>query len=185
MLRTIFAGIMGAAIALAIVFLLAGLWGCAFGAAEPWGTVSHGWDGGWKGVQSLVFLGAVFPLFFPAVALVGAAVGLAVGAVRRRQPPLETNPTKRPPPSVVKCLLWAFLWLAMWFWAIAGSLIVVCTAVSFFVDISAVVSMGDSSGEPVRTTEQKIQFLVFGALLGFLGIGFLLLCRWGYLKGPL
>jgi uncharacterized small protein (DUF1192 family) len=79
MLRTIFAGIMGAAIALASVFLLAGFWGCAFGAAEPWGMVSHGWDGGWKGVQSLVFFGTVFPLFFPAVALVGAALGLAAG----------------------------------------------------------------------------------------------------------
>jgi hypothetical protein len=73
----------------------------------------------------------------------------------------------------------------MWFWAIPGSLIVVCTAVSFFVDISGVVSMTDFSGEPVRSSEQKIHFLVFGAILGFLGIGFLLLCRWGYLNGPL
>lgn len=28
------------------VFLLSALWGFAFGATEPWGTVSHGWDGG-------------------------------------------------------------------------------------------------------------------------------------------
>jgi hypothetical protein len=133
----------------------------------------------------VVFFSAVFPLFFPAVALVGAAVGLAVRAIRQKTSPMEIKPAKQPPPSVVKCLLWAFLWLAMWFWVIAGSLIVVCTAVSFFVDISGVVSMTDFFGEPVRTTEQKIHFLVFGVLLGFLGIGFLLLCRWGYLKGPL
>ena len=65
MRRMVFAGLTGAVIALMTVFLLAELWGCMFGAAEPWGTVSYGWDGGWKGVQSLVFLGAVFLPFFP------------------------------------------------------------------------------------------------------------------------
>jgi hypothetical protein len=94
MRSTVFAGITGAVIALVMVFVLAALWGCAFGASEPWGTVSYGWDGAQKGVQSLVFLGAMFVPFFPAVALAGAATGLVVRAIRRRTPSMETNLTK-------------------------------------------------------------------------------------------
>jgi hypothetical protein len=40
-------------------------------------------------------------------------------------------------------------------------------------------------GEPVQTPQQKAVFLVLGALLGFIGIGFFWLRRRGYLKDPL
>jgi hypothetical protein len=64
-------------------------------------------------------------------------------------------------------------------------LIVVCATISFFVDLSAFVSLTDFSGKPVQTTEQRIWFLAFGAVLAFIGIGFLMLRRWGYLKDPI
>jgi hypothetical protein len=86
---------------------------------------------------------------------------------------------------MVKLVLWTLLWLAMWFFAIVGPLFVVLAAVSFFVDISPVVSLNFFGGEPVRTTEQKAVFLAVGAVLGFVGIGFLWLYRRGYLKDPL
>ena len=98
---------------------------------------------------------------------------------------METNSAKPPPePSVVKLLLWTFLWLAMWFWAIIGPLFVVAAVISFFIDISPIVDL-NLFGEPVRTTVQKVEFLALGAVLGFVGIGFLLLRRRGYLKDPL
>jgi hypothetical protein len=96
---------------------------------------------------------------------------------------METKPTK-PPPSMVKLLLWTMLWLVMWFWAILGPLFVVLATLSFFVDVSPVVGMTDFFGNPVRTTGQKIVFLAVGACLGFAGIGFLWLLRRGYLKDP-
>jgi hypothetical protein len=86
---------------------------------------------------------------------------------------------------MVKLLLWTLLWLVMWFWAIVGPLFVVFAAVSFFVDISPVVSLNLFGGEPVRTTEQKTVFLAVAAFLGCVGIGFLWLRRRGYLKDPL
>jgi hypothetical protein len=86
---------------------------------------------------------------------------------------------------MAKVVLWTLLWLVMWFFAIVGPLFVVLAAVSFFVDISPVVSLNLFGGEPVRTTEQKVVFLAVGAVLGFVGIGFLWLYRRGYLKDPL
>jgi hypothetical protein len=87
------------------------------------------------------------------------------------------------PPSMVKLILWLLLWLTMWCWAIAGPLCVVLAAVSFFVDLSPVVSIS-LFGQPVRTTEQKIALVALGAALSFVGLGFLWLrCR-GYLKDP-
>ena len=97
---------------------------------------------------------------------------------------METKPTQRPPPSMIKLILWTMLWLLMWFWAIAGSLFAVLAAVSFFVDVSPVVGMTDFFGKPVRTTEQKLVFLAAAACLGLVGIGFLWLRRRGYLKDP-
>jgi hypothetical protein len=86
---------------------------------------------------------------------------------------------------MVKLLLWTFLWLVMWFWAIVGPLFAVLAAISFFVDISDVVSLTYFDGEPVRTPQQKAIFLAVSAFIGVVGIGFLWLYRRGYLKNPL
>src|SRR4051812_19208362 len=98
---------------------------------------------------------------------------------------MDTNSTRPPSPSIVKMLLWTFLWLAMWFWAIVGSLLAVLAAVSLVVDISPVVNLTLFGGEPVRTPQQKAVLLAVGATLGLIGIGFLWLRRRGYLKDPL
>jgi hypothetical protein len=98
---------------------------------------------------------------------------------------MNTRSTTPPEPSLVKLLLWSLLWLVMWFFAIVGPLFVVLAAVSFYVDLSPVVSMTLFGGEPVRTPQQKAEFLAVGALLGFVGLGFLWLRRRGYLKDPL
>jgi hypothetical protein len=99
--------------------------------------------------------------------------------------PMDTNSSQPPPPSMVKLILWTLLWLVMWFFAIVGPFFVVLAVVSFFFDISGVVSMTLFSGEPVRTPQQKAEFLAVGALLGIIGIGFLWLRRRGILKDPL
>jgi hypothetical protein len=75
--------VIGAVAAVVSSFLIAAGYGFCFGAREPWGEVAAGWEGTQNGVKSLVFFGAVFPPFFPAVGLAGAAVGLVVRAVRR------------------------------------------------------------------------------------------------------
>ena len=97
---------------------------------------------------------------------------------------MEPHPPKRPPPSLLKLILWFLLWLVMWFWAIIGPLYVVLAVVSFFVDLSPWVSMTLPGGESVETTEQKLLFLAIGAVLGFVGLGFLWLRHRGYLKDP-
>jgi hypothetical protein len=97
---------------------------------------------------------------------------------------MENQPPKRPPPSLLKLILWLLLWLVMWFWAIIGPLYVVVVIVSFFVDVSPVVSL-NLFGEPVTTMEQKIWLLAIGGVLGFVGIGFLWLRRRGYFKDPI
>jgi len=86
---------------------------------------------------------------------------------------------------MVKLILWVLLWLVMWFWAVVGPLFVVLAAISFFIDVSPVVSLTLFGGEPVRTPQQKAVLLVMGASLGFIGISFLWLRRHGYLKDPL
>jgi hypothetical protein len=98
---------------------------------------------------------------------------------------MEKNSARPPRPSMVKVFLWTLLWLVMCFWAIIGPLFVVLGAVSFFIDISPFAEMTLFGGKPVRTPQQKALFLAVGALVGFVGIGFLWLHRRGYLKDPL
>jgi hypothetical protein len=97
---------------------------------------------------------------------------------------MEPQPPKRPPPSLLKLILWFLLWLVMWFWAIIGPVCVVLAVISFFVDLSPWVHISLIGGEPVRTTEQKILFLALGAVLSFLGLGYLWLRHRGYFKNP-
>jgi hypothetical protein len=85
---------------------------------------------------------------------------------------------------MVKLLLWTLVWLVMWFFAIAGTLCAGLAAVSFFVDLSPVVSLA-LLNEPVRTPQQKAMFLGVSGVLAGVGIGFLWLRRRGYLRDPL
>ena len=98
---------------------------------------------------------------------------------------MKTNSTRPPSPSMVKLILFTLLWLVMWFWAIIGPLFAVLAAVSFFVDLSPVVTLTCFAGEPVRTPQQKTVFLAVNAFIGLIGISFLWLYRRGYLKDPL
>src|SRR5262245_18215712 len=99
-----------------------------------------------------------------------AAQGGERSRQRRRHIPMETHSPKPPQPSMLKLLLWTFLWLVMWFWAILGPFFVVLAVVSFFVDISPFADMTLFGGEPVRTPQQKAVFLAVGALIGLVGI---------------
>jgi hypothetical protein len=98
---------------------------------------------------------------------------------------MEPKSTRPPKPSMVRLILWTFLWLVMWGWAIIGPLFVVMACVSFFVDLSPYVDMTLFNGAPVRTPQQKAIFLTVGALMGVVGIGFVWLYHRGYLKDPL
>ncbi|HEV3436699.1 MAG TPA: hypothetical protein VG122_05030 [Gemmata sp.] len=73
----------GALAAIATSFLLAAVYGCIFGASEPWGEEQNGTAGALNGVRSLIFMGMAFPPTFPAIALVGALVGLIIRLVRQ------------------------------------------------------------------------------------------------------
>jgi hypothetical protein len=91
---------------------------------------------------------------------------------------METNHPRRREPSAVLSLLWALLWLAMWFWAIIGVLFVVLGALSFFVDLNAwKISISGLDGRPVQTAEQKWLFVAAGAVTAAVGIAFLWLTR--------
>ena len=85
---------------------------------------------------------------------------------------------------MLKLILWTLLWLVMWFWAIVGPLYMVMAAVSFFVDISPYVSLTLFNNEPVQTPIEKAAYLAMGAFFGTIGIGFLVMRRFGYFKDP-
>jgi len=96
---------------------------------------------------------------------------------------MSTTPPNREPPLIL-LLLWAILWLAMWFWAIVGPLFVLLGALSFFIDLGTI-GVSISLDGPVETTKQKILFIVLGGIMGIVGIGFHLLRRYGHLRyGP-
>jgi hypothetical protein len=78
--------------------------------------------------------------------------------------------SERSMPPIVPSLLWVFLWLAMWCWAIAGPLCVVLGILSYFVDLGDVLAM------PGRDA------LSVGGVLGGVGLSFVWLRMRGYLK---
>jgi hypothetical protein len=81
------------------------------------------------------------------------------------------HPERRMPP-MGPSLLWAFLCLVMWFWAIAGPLCVLLAVASSFVDLSDVIEF------PGREAEA----LSVGIVLGAVGISFVWLRMRGYVK---
>jgi hypothetical protein len=97
---------------------------------------------------------------------------------------MDANSTNSRPPSMLKLVLWTGLWLLMCLWAIIGVFFVLLALLSFFVDISSFGSMTLFRGEPVRTTQQKVIFLLVGLGLATIGIGFLWLVRRGTIKEP-
>lgn len=97
---------------------------------------------------------------------------------------MDAKPTPASSPSMLKLILWTFLWLVMWFWAIIGSFFVVLGVLSFFVDVSRFGSMTLFNGAEVRTTQQKAEFVAVGLGIAAVGIGFLWLVRRGTVKEP-
>jgi len=83
----------------------------------------------------------------------------------------QDQPDRRLLP-VVPSLLWAFLCLVMWFWAIAGPLCVMLAVTSYFVDLRDVIEF------PGRRAEA----LSMGSVLGAVGISFIWLRMRGYIK---
>jgi hypothetical protein len=81
------------------------------------------------------------------------------------------RPERRMPP-VGPSLLWVFLCLVMWFWAIAGPLCVPLAVASNFVDLRDVIEF------PGR----EVEALSVGGVLGAVGISFVWLRVRGYLK---
>lgn len=78
--------------------------------------------------------------------------------------------SERSMPPIVPSLLWVFLWLAMWFWAIVGPFCVVLGVLSYFVDLGDVLAM------PGRDA------LLAGGVLGSVGISFVWLRMQGYIR---
>jgi hypothetical protein len=80
--------------------------------------------------------------------------------------------------------LWVLICLVMVMSAIIGLGCVILGLLSLFVDLSGFLEM-QLGGEPVRTTTQKVQFVVVGTVVASTGIGFWWLSRRGYVVGSL
>ena len=78
------AALIGAFSAFPVIFLFAAIYGAAFGMTEMWASQpSFGLKGAWNSVSLLIMLGLIFPMLFPAVALVGAAMGIVLRGLIR------------------------------------------------------------------------------------------------------
>jgi hypothetical protein len=101
---------------------------------------------------------------------------------------MENNPNQRRQLPVVLqgilLTLWVLICGLMVLSAIIGLGCVVLGLLSLFVDLSGFLEM-QLGGEPVRTTTQKVQFVVVGAVLASTGMGFWWLSRRGYVVGAL
>jgi hypothetical protein len=73
-------------------------------------------------------------------------------------------------PPIVPALLWHYLRLTMWCWAIGGTLFFVGAVASYFVDLKDLFLI------PGRDT------LLFGGVLGSVGVSFVWLRMRGYIK---
>ena len=83
MLRTVFAGILGAIAAIAAAFLVVAVLSAVGGVPvmyEP-NRATYGWEGAQDGMGWFVVIGIVLVWPFPAIALAGAAVGMIVRLV--------------------------------------------------------------------------------------------------------
>jgi hypothetical protein len=75
-------------------------------------------------------------------------------------------------PPIGPSLLWVFLCLVMWFWAIAGPLCVMLAVASYIVDLRGALEF--PGGE--------VEALSVGSVLGAVGITFVWLRMRGYIK---
>jgi hypothetical protein len=90
---------------------------------------------------------------------------------------MESRPEPPRQPSMPLMIVWVFLCLAMWGWAIIGTLIVVIGALHFAVDPN-----GDYISIEGATTQEKLKHLAIAGLLGAVGITFVCLRHLGYLR---
>jgi hypothetical protein len=86
MRRTVLAGAFGAASAVAVAFLVVAVVSAVAGVPTMFDPerVVYGWEGAQYGMLLFVVIGGVMVWPFPAIALVGAAVGVLVRRARRR-----------------------------------------------------------------------------------------------------
>jgi len=83
MLRTAFAGIIGAVAAIAVAFVVVAVLSAAGGVAvmyEP-DRAEYGWEGARYGMLLFVAVGTLMVWPFPAIAIAGAAIGIVVRLV--------------------------------------------------------------------------------------------------------
>jgi hypothetical protein len=86
MLRTMLAGALGAASAVAIAFLVLAVVSAVGGVSTMFDPerVVYGWEGARYGMLLFVVIGGLMVWPFPAISLVGVAVGVLVRRARRR-----------------------------------------------------------------------------------------------------
>ena len=86
MARAVLAGFLGALVAVALAFLTVALISAVAGVPTMFDPdrVVYGWEGARYGVLLFAFLGGAMVWPFPAMALLGAAVGLLARQARRR-----------------------------------------------------------------------------------------------------
>jgi hypothetical protein len=84
---------------------------------------------------------------------------------------MTKDTTERRTPPIVPSLLWVLLCLVMWLWAISGPLLIVGGVASYFVDLRDVLDI-----PPGR------EALLFGGVLGGVGVSFVWLRMRGYIK---
>jgi hypothetical protein len=97
MFRTVFAGIIGAIGAIAVIFLVAAVLGAVGGETVMYEdhAIPPGWEGAQNGMAMLLFIGMEMVWVFPAVALAGAAAGIIVRQVIRKRAAFEPSATDR------------------------------------------------------------------------------------------
>jgi len=87
MLRTVFAGFIGAIAAIVIAFVIVALLSAVGGVPvmyEP-DRAQYGWEGAQYGMLLFVGIGLMMVWPFPAIALAGAAIGMVVRLVIRKR----------------------------------------------------------------------------------------------------
>ena len=80
--------------------------------------------------------------------------------------------TERKMPPVGPSLLWVFLCLVMWFWAITGPVCVLLAVASYHVDLRDVLEFPGG----------RVEALSVGIVLGAVGISFVWLRMRGYIR---